>query len=319
MKFYKNEDIIRFGNIKEYDFYIFELLIHNKCDFKCSYCYMRNEYNNWNTFASILNIKEIFKILKKIQKYKELRICLSGGEALLHPQIHTIINLYKKYFSFELHINTNLGNSFEILKEIIQKYPDLKIILHSSIHPLQINKQEIIKKIEFIEKNKIECEYNYIIDPKISGDEHFENIKNYRKLITYNKLFLKSIYILSRFKFYKNLKFIYTNFEWLKNNIDKEYFIEFKNGKKILLNDIEIITLFDFPFNFKNYICNYKFFTIDANNFKIKEMCENFNLSDIRADYSFFIKYSKNTKIKCPHDQCLWPSALDMVKEKHVL
>jgi MoaA/NifB/PqqE/SkfB family radical SAM enzyme len=312
--------IKEFGNIKNYSkHYIFELLINNNCDLNCSYCYMRNEDSSWTNIASVKNINLILNILKKIDKYYPVKICLSGGEALLHPEIFEIFKLSSlSYFKNDLHINTNLNNSFDIFKKIFEVYKSFKFILHISFHPKEHDFQEFIDKLITLEKNNIEYELNYMIDPSIKKEKHIENIQKLSKIINFGKLFLKFIYINSKFKKYKNMNFTQKEIKKIYNLIDKEYYAINEFDKKIFLNDLDLINIL--PLNFKGYNCNYTFFTINCSNFQIKQMCQNFKIKNIRKDYAFFIKYSKKiNNFKCPHNQCLWPSALDMRKVKNDL
>jgi MoaA/NifB/PqqE/SkfB family radical SAM enzyme len=312
--------IKEFGNINDYSKqYIFELLINNNCDLKCSYCYMRNEDNNWTSIASIKNINTVLNILKKIDKHYPVKICLSGGEALLHPEIFEIFKLPSlSYFKNDLHINTNLNSSFDNFKKIFKLYKSFKFILHISLHPKEHNFQEFINKLIFLEENNIQYELNYMIDPSIKKEKHIYHIELLRKIVKLGKLFLKFIYINSRFKKYKNMNFTQDEIKKIYDLIDKEYYLINNSNEYIKLNDLDLIK--HLPLNFKGYNCNYTFFTINCSNFQIKQMCPNFKINDIRRDYSFFIKYSKKIhKFKCPHDHCLWPSALDMKKVKNDL
>jgi len=310
-KFFNINKIKEFGNIKNYSsHYIFELLINNRCDFNCSYCYMHKDLT-WGETSISKKFNIIMKLIDKINKVYPTEICLSGGEALLHSKISEFFDVLKKLNWKKIHINTNLSRSFKKLKKIIEKN-DFDLYLHSSYHPSQQDFNEILEKILFLEKHKIYYELNFMFDINFNTiDKLIKEFLLFKEKIQNGKLYCKFIY--------NNNEFTKFNFKEkdrkiLSENADKEYYAIIGNNK-FLLNDVD---LFDyFPLNFYKYNCNYTFFTINVINFKIKEMCSNFNLDNFLSDYKFFLNYPKKIqKFTCPHKKCLWPSALDMKKVK---
>jgi len=86
----------------------FELTYH--CNAKCFFCDIRNMNKkdmSIRTFKKFLNEA---KELKDKGLYKKLKITLSGGEPILHPQIEKFIEIGKKYGNVTLVTNGTLKN-----------------------------------------------------------------------------------------------------------------------------------------------------------------------------------------------------------------
>lgn len=101
---------------------------NRECNFCCSYCYQHNKSN-------IVMSDEVIDKLNKFIKYKVsqtgdnlVKINISGGECLLHPEkVKKIVNIIKqieidlKICSFEIELSTNMSCLSEDIIDFISK------------------------------------------------------------------------------------------------------------------------------------------------------------------------------------------------------
>ena len=89
-----------------------EFQITDRCNLRCRHCYIGDGLHQ------DLPIKKILKILKEFEEIQGLRLLLSGGEPLLHPQFWKINEILREYpFRSIL-----LSNGTMITREVAKKF-----------------------------------------------------------------------------------------------------------------------------------------------------------------------------------------------------
>jgi organic radical activating enzyme len=290
------------NTISDHDFLIFEVLIIELCNMNCSYCYMRNESHTWGQHYSKKNIDKALDALFEIHKEKPVSICLSGGEATIHPSLlYFMERIHDK--GIDLHLNTNLQLSIEKLEKVLKFSPTF----HISVHSETLDDEDFVTKLKMIEGDKREI--NVMLHPNKKYHDAFHNIIGIL-IDTDIKFYLKTVYINSKLKISDgNLKFL----EQYKDITSKEY-VDQDNER---YNDYDLLANKMLPMDTFGWKCNYIFFTINGGSGDIKQMCRLFNITNIFEDIKFFKEYDLENPIICPlKDSCLWASSLDHYKVK---
>ena len=83
-----DEIYYRFLNIPAGDL---RISITNACNMKCIYCHNEGQQNERVNF---LTVDEIKFIVINAQKYGLMKVRLTGGDPLIHPQIHEICRMF---------------------------------------------------------------------------------------------------------------------------------------------------------------------------------------------------------------------------------
>ena len=97
-----------------------ELQITDRCNLKCRHCYLGE------SFHQDLSVEQIVKILKEFEEIQGLRLLLSGGEPLLHPEFWEV-NEGLRGFAFR---SILLSNGTLITKEVARRL---------NVHEVQIS------------------------------------------------------------------------------------------------------------------------------------------------------------------------------------
>jgi len=164
---------------------IINLYFNTICNFKCSYCYEKN--NNWGNELSLVNFLKIINKLKYINN--DIIINIMGGEPTIHPQFNLFINHLKKLKNIKqliLYTNgTNQNINYNNFNKIYNAY-------HSSFSSLSniiTHKNNHLYIFENV-KNMNEVIY-YCKDYNISYSirKIFKTSKNYIGFKCYNKTF----------------------------------------------------------------------------------------------------------------------------------
>lgn len=110
----------------------FGLIITNKCDLNCKYCFRKND-KSASSDISLTILNHVINIASK-RGYKEVQ--LTGGDPFLHPELLTILDLAIKS-GIDVFIETNGMNvSSDVMNEILaitgKKHLKMMISLDSS-------------------------------------------------------------------------------------------------------------------------------------------------------------------------------------------
>lgn len=122
------------------------LRVTDKCNFRCSHCFVQD-----HSFKE-MKIELIEKILKEFGKQKPYRIYLTGGEPFLNSQISEIISYLKREkIQLSIHTNGSLINE-KILKVLSENFTDrdyIQISIDASDERLfsEIRKGGELKKV----------------------------------------------------------------------------------------------------------------------------------------------------------------------------
>ena len=132
--------------IKEYDYdhLIDRLYIHwdllTKCNFDCSYCHAKRQYQKLGQWNDIDIFERQLLIINALSiSTLPVFLGLQGGEPFLHPKIEFIIKTFNR-FEIPFVIQTNFS-LFKKIKEIKEDF-----IIQVSIHRLMIKDIKILKE-----------------------------------------------------------------------------------------------------------------------------------------------------------------------------
>lgn len=136
------------------------------CNLRCSYCDTKYAYYK----GKEMSIKEI---LDKVQNQPYKRICLTGGEPLLQPDVKILINeLMKRGYSIDIETNGSIN---------LKNFPKSKLILYSmdiKCPSSEYTKDMILENIKYLTKKD---QVKFIISN--SKDYNYaKNIINQKKL-----------------------------------------------------------------------------------------------------------------------------------------
>lgn len=147
-----------FSNATREEKRIVSLYITDKCNLFCKYCYRSATADN-NGFLDVTYIRDIFGKLSI--KFDCKTLVISGGEPLLHPDLHYILRLAGEYFStIILQTNGTLIDE-ENIRWIKEKVNKIRVGLDGS--NAEINDKirgkgsfyKIMRGIEIIRKNDV--------------------------------------------------------------------------------------------------------------------------------------------------------------------
>ena len=175
------------------------------CNYDCKFCNTKTK----NLPVKIYNIDEILKAWEAIFcKYGKCKICITGGEPLLYPNIHLIIEkLSKIHF---VHITTNLSIDIKFLsKKGINRD---NIFFNVTFHPFYVDKNKMIEKLLELRS------YSYKFSVCYMNDS-FQLLE----FLNYKKIFNKygfNINLVSSVNFNKNYKILN---DFIDNNSIKLY------------------------------------------------------------------------------------------------
>lgn len=163
------------------------------CNYDCKFCNAKTK----NLPAKIHNVDEIFKAWENIyKKYGKCKICITGGEPLLYPDINRIIERISSIHY--VHITTNLSPDIDFLsnKNINKK----NIFFNATFHPCYIDIKNFIDKVLKLKKYGYEitvCYMNYVFQ--------LAEFLNYKKI--FNKYGF-NMSLVSSFNSNKNYKIL---------------------------------------------------------------------------------------------------------------
>ncbi|MBR3628100.1 MAG: radical SAM protein [Elusimicrobia bacterium] len=175
------------------------------CNYDCKFCNAKSKILP----KKIYSIDEILSAWKYIyKKYGKCKICITGGEPLLYPNINLIIEELSKFHY--VHITTNLSMDINFLSN--KNIDRNNTFFNVTFHPCYIDENKIIEKLLNL-KN-----YGYQISACYMNDS-FQLLE----FLNYKKIFNKygfNISLVSNLNSNKNYKLL-DNF--IDNNSIKLY------------------------------------------------------------------------------------------------
>ena len=327
MRITPNKPLIDFNEklefIKEYDYdhLIDRLYIHwdllTKCNFDCSYCHAKRQYQKLNQWNDIDIFERQLLIIKALSiSTLPVFLGLQGGEPTIHPRFFEIYNLIQdqiltKNENNRLYITTN--GSTNVFKD------------------LNFNKKVfILWSCHFEFKHKYGNNFEKFIDNiKICVDKGFKNRVNFL-LNPDPKYWEDTLYIFNELKDLNielHPHFLYNDicensylYEYPKEFY--EYFKDFNkvNGNYVFETKDNYVKINDFLIfkhklnNFKNWKCYHNNYEISYNG-KISNLCK-YKQVDIKENPLFFKKITKIEPFICPYNECNCDGLLKTYKEK---
>jgi len=146
------------------------------CNYDCKFCNTKT-----NIFPEkIHSVEEIFNSWENIyEKYGKCKICITGGEPLLYPQIDSVIE--KLSTLHYLHITTNLSMDVDFLFKI--NIDKKNIFFNITFHPFYTNINELVFKLLNLKKYGYKFSVCYMND----NFQLFEFL-NYKKFLNKYKI-----------------------------------------------------------------------------------------------------------------------------------
>ena len=175
------------------------------CNYDCKFCNAKTKISP----TKIYSIDEIESAWKQIyKKYGKCKICITGGEPLLYPNINLIIEKLSNFHY--VHITTNLSIDINFLSDKNIKRDN--IFLNVTFHPYYVDIKNIINKILKIKK------YGYKMSVCYMNDK-FQLLE----FLNYKKVFNKcgfNLSLVSSFNLNKNYRILN---DFIDNNLIKLY------------------------------------------------------------------------------------------------
>jgi len=134
--------------------YIVDLYLSPKCDFKCSYCYVKEDYPDLKT----LSLDTAFYFIDCVSLCKDVCLSLIGGEPTLYKDLNVVIE-YAENKVAELELYTN--GSTDLSKF---KLDNVKTVL--SIHPRYYNKfrNRFLSNIQYLQDHNLKHQIRLMME-----------------------------------------------------------------------------------------------------------------------------------------------------------
>lgn len=159
--------------------------IHYDCNYRCSYCYFSDRWEELakkNVYPGI----DVWKIIwdKIYEKYGETHVHISGGEPFTYPNIIDLTAYLVEKHTIEF--DTNL--SFDE-KEFVSKIKDVhryRVKFAAAFHPEFVDFNTFLKKILFLKEAGCDVTVNYVAyPPQLKQMKKYKNDFN-RNGISFN-------------------------------------------------------------------------------------------------------------------------------------
>lgn len=188
-----------------------------RCNYKCSYCPYRTQYDCSSLFPRE-NERGVEEWLKVFSRLTPSVFFIAGGEPFLYDGIIELINEMPSKHEL-LGIVTNFSKEINVYKKIKRK-----VCFNISLHREYISVDSLLKKIKEIKKY---CHVNVFI---VATPENIPFIGEIKKLLSKNNIFLHVD------------PYVAVNFEYDKSQLSvlKRYISSERDSKRILkLNNFE--------------------------------------------------------------------------------
>lgn len=160
------KDNIKYSTTPE----LIDLIISNKCENECNYCYRNCSYN-----GAIAQLSDIERILMMISATNTSEVAIGGGDILLYPELDRLIYLINQYSSYDIMFNTtldikslrNININTNLLKKIAHSFKSIAISV-SNIDDVYFFLKHFYA---FMEENKCIISFQIIPELIISLDE----------------------------------------------------------------------------------------------------------------------------------------------------
>ena len=155
-----------------------ELVINENCNYKCDYCYIRNN----NHINKLIDFDFLESKLNEYKVQNEfIDFYILGGEPTLHPEFRNLI-LYLKTKSFVNNITVQSNLTFDV-----EKYKDLDINFAISFHLNDVKDINLFyKKVLLLKK------YKQLNEVNVMWHSHFDKIILHNVIKNLNSLKIKN-------------------------------------------------------------------------------------------------------------------------------
>lgn len=274
----------------------FQWIITYKCNYRCDYCYLReNNLLDKNKFVTLENFKLGINKLSRNINVSNCRFDIMGGEPTLHPDLDNILKILSDINFKVVNLNTN-GSLLKKYISLISNYNNFRIIL--SYHPDKCD-YNFIELVEEIVKANISLEINVMFPPscKKAYDMYKYLTNTYNCIDTKVGLITPLTYAEDE---YDRLKMLIKN---NNHNNDRCFVFLYNNDIRSYTN--EEIRLYSLN-KFYGMLCFVKHFTIDTDG-KINVLCDSSVLNSSYVYFNSTIKYINNILrggIMCKNNTC---------------
>lgn len=270
-----------YSPLNENDVLYVEIYPSYICNYKCCFCYVRNNYykNGKHIMMTRKNINDVLESIEK-SRYK-VNLIVLGGEPLLYPYLGDI--LIRNFYRITLITNgskkiceLNHRDNFEVTLSYYPNYCK--------------DDNTFIQNMQYLYKNNINCTVNIM---KLTDDLRSEKIikiaNDYNFPVEVTPIIV-------------NNKFINSNVDFSKNDDDIFYY----NSRAVSTFDVEHERI-----GFRGWSCRQSFFMVMVDG-SIKQGCEA-PVDNIFLNQDFFKNYRIIDK-KCEREFCRHDSYLAQYK-----
>jgi len=142
----KQENILR--NIKHVNF-----AITNRCNAKCQHCSINAEYNTCSS-SECLSTKDIIRVINKLDKAGISLLGLTGGEAILHDDIESILKYCNDINMFVAIATNGIDMSYDKIEKL-KKYKVKSILI--SIDDIDSKKHDSFRGVDGCHEKAIDA------------------------------------------------------------------------------------------------------------------------------------------------------------------
>ena len=273
------------------------------CNYKCTYCYSRENDYQWNKISSNSQIENIINKFQNTSS--KLEVILLGGEPTMHPKYFNIIDRLFNINNIEYMCIISNGN-YKNPEEFILKHLHYisKFHFYITFHAAQIQDIKKFKKLLLLLKY-----YNFQFEVSILLYDGFRNeILDIVEFCSVNNIYYYSSMLFDHDKY----KSITDDFkDWIINlnkifPASREIIINNDKNEEIIYNDIECyLNSID---NFKGFKCVQNTYYIPVNSESIIQFCSEKEIYDLDI---------LNEEIICPLNKCLCPGKITDSKRRN--
>lgn len=141
-----------------------EWLIHYKCNYRCLYCFFEGlweEVEKRNHYQPLEKWLEAWNRI--LERYKYVRILITGGEPFIYPSFIELVGELSKNFS--IGFDTNLSCAKEELINFVKQTVVKNISLGLSFHPSFADYNLFLEKALFLKKTGYRICVQYVSYP----------------------------------------------------------------------------------------------------------------------------------------------------------
>lgn len=161
--------------------------IHYSCNYRCSYCFFANRWEEvarGNRYPGISHWVKAWELMR--EKYGECRIDISGGEPTTYPDFFPLVKEISKMHRvrFNTNLSFNVKNFISEFSGVLAEQGEAALEVNPSFHPEMISLDDILVKGTMLRESGFKVVVTYVAYPP-----HLRNIKNIKETIESHNMY----------------------------------------------------------------------------------------------------------------------------------